>query len=83
MHDSTLGKLDVDIGPCAIVSAQFVRSWRRWLARPADAARPDVLDNSSLICSHNLLVFDPNIMGDINSSMIVIRRSDWDALTGL
>lgn len=83
MHDSTLGSLSVDIGPCAIILAQFVRSWRRWLARPADAPRPEVLDNSSLLCSHDLLVFDPNIMGDINSSMVVVRRSDWDALTEL
>ncbi|KAI0748066.1 cysteine proteinase [Daedaleopsis nitida] len=69
--------------PCAIVPSQFVRSWRQWLMRPGEVARPHSLDNSQFICDHGLLSFDPNIPGDVDASMSIIKRSDWDVLEEL
>jgi len=85
MHDNALtgGTLDLENVPCAIVLAQFVRSWKHWLARPADALRPEMVDNSSLMCEHGMLLFDPNSPGDLNTSITMIKRSDWDVLEDL
>ncbi|PFH54210.1 hypothetical protein AMATHDRAFT_135316 [Amanita thiersii Skay4041] len=71
---------DVDTGPCAIIAADFVRSWKDWLTFPADKPRPGMIDNTSLLCEHDMLVFDPNSPIDLNSSMVLISRADWDAL---
>lgn len=85
MHDNALtgGTLDLENVPCAIVPAQFVRSWKHWLARPADALRPEMVDNTSLMCEHGMLLFDPNSPGDLNTSITMIKRSDWDVLEDL
>ena len=82
MHDNALNgntALLEDV-PCAIVPSQFVRSWRQWILRPGDVARPEAVVNSQFICEHGLLAFDPNVSGDLDASMTIIKRSDWDAL---
>ena len=79
MHDNALNgntALLEDI-PCAIVPSHFVRSWRQWLMRPSEVSRPDSIDNSQFICEHGLLAFDPNVGGDVDTSMAVIKRTDW------
>ncbi|KAK7693458.1 hypothetical protein QCA50_003026 [Cerrena zonata] len=44
-------------GPCAVVPERFIRSWRQWVLRPTEAARPEVLDNArfsvNMACSHS------------------------------
>jgi len=82
MHDYALsGNLTLlEHVPCAIVPAQFVRSWRQWLARPTEAARPEAVDNTVFICEHEMLVLDPNIPMDLDSSVAIIKRSDWESL---
>ncbi|KAI0780996.1 cysteine proteinase, partial [Trametes elegans] len=85
MHDNALNgntALLEDV-PCAIVPSQFVRSWRQWIMRPSEVARPEALDNSPFVCEHGLLAFDPNESEDIDASMSIIKRSDWEALTEL
>ncbi|KAI0670438.1 cysteine proteinase [Trametes maxima] len=85
MHDNALNgntALLEDV-PCAIVPSQFVRSWRQWVMRPGDVPRPATVDNSQFICAHGLLAFNPNESGDLDSSMTVIKRSDWDVLADL
>jgi len=69
--------------PCAVVPAQFVKSWLRWLWRPTEHARPDTIDNSQFICSHDQLNFDPNDPTDFDGSIAVITRNDWDSLEEL
>ncbi|RDB21476.1 Ubiquitin carboxyl-terminal hydrolase 48 [Hypsizygus marmoreus] len=69
--------------PCALVPTNFVQSWKRWLDRPTEASRPDTVDNTSFICEHDRLVFDPNCPTDLDSSFVVIKRSDWDILETL
>ncbi len=66
--------------PCAILPTQFLRSWRRWLTRPGDLPRPEVIDNEPFFCHHRLLIFDPNCAMDMDSALAVIKRSDWDIL---
>ncbi|CDO68332.1 hypothetical protein BN946_scf184799.g59 [Trametes cinnabarina] len=85
MHDNALNgntALLEDV-PCAIIPSQFVRSWRQWVMRPNELARPEAVDNSQFICEHGLLAFDPNESGDMDSSMTIVKRSDWDALEQL
>lgn len=85
MHDNALNgntALLEDV-PCAIVPSQFVRSWRQWTMRPSELARPEGPDNSQFICEHGLLAFDPNISGDLDSSMTIVKKSDWFALEEL
>ena len=53
------------------------------ILRPGDVARPEAVDNSQFICEHGLLAFDPNVSGDLDASMTIIKRSDWDALEEL
>ncbi|KAI0646997.1 cysteine proteinase [Trametes meyenii] len=85
MHDNALNgntALLEDV-PCAIIPSQFVRLWRQWVTRPADLPRPETVDNSQFVCTHGLLAFNPNESGDLDSSMTIIKRSDWDALAEL
>ncbi|KAI0374832.1 cysteine proteinase [Pilatotrama ljubarskyi] len=85
MHDNALNgntALLEDV-PCAVVPSQFVRSWRQWVMRPSELPRPEAVDNSQFICAHGLLTFDPNVSGDLDASMTIIKRSDWDALEEL
>ena len=85
MHDNALNgctALLEDV-PCAIVPSQFVRAWRQWVMRPGEVIRPETVDNSSLICEHGQLAFDPNASGDLDTSMAIVKRSDWDALEEL
>ncbi|KAG7447960.1 cysteine proteinase [Guyanagaster necrorhizus] len=66
--------------PCVILPTQFLRSWRRWLTRPGDFPRPDIIDNEPFFCHHRLLIFDPNCATDMDSALAVVKRSDWDIL---
>lgn len=85
MHDNALtgGTMDLENVPCAIIPAQFVRFWKQWLSRPTDSPRPETVDNTSFICEHGMLLLDPNSPGDLNTSVAVIKRSDWDVLEEL
>lgn len=49
--------------------------------RPTEVQRPDSIDNTLFICEHDMLVFDPN--SDLDSSLVVIKRSDWNELETL
>lgn len=82
MHDFALGG-DMSLlenVACAVVPAQFVRSWKQWVVRPTETSRPVTVDNTPFFCEHQLLVFDPNCPSDLNSSLALIKRADWDAL---
>jgi hypothetical protein len=77
MHDNALNgntALLEDI-PCAVVPAQFIRSWRQWLLHPADIPRPASLDNAAFICEHDMLVFDPNSPNDLDTSIGIVKRT--------
>ena len=85
MHDNALTGTTslLEEVPCAIVPAQFVRSWRQWILRPGEVSRPPSVENSQFLCEHCMLAFDPNISGDIDTTMAIIKRTDWDALVEL
>jgi ubiquitin carboxyl-terminal hydrolase 48 len=85
MHDNVLNGNTalLENVPLAVVPAQFVRSWRQWLLRPSETVRPDAINNQPFICEHNLLVFDPNDPTDMDATIAVIKRSDWDCLEAL
>lgn len=69
--------------PCAVVSAHFIRIWRKWVGRPTDFARPDAVDTSSFLCEHGNLVFDPNAPNDWDFNVALIQMSEWAILEGL
>ncbi|TDL21582.1 cysteine proteinase [Rickenella mellea] len=62
-----------------VVSAKFVRSWKAWLQRPGDAARPESLDNSVFFCEHQKLNLDPNNAADLRN-ILVISFAEWETL---
>ncbi|KAI0293067.1 hypothetical protein BC826DRAFT_1016774 [Russula brevipes] len=67
---------------CALVPASFVREWKLWILRPGHHPRPACLDNSPFLCDHGLLALDLN-GGDLDRSVCLVRRPDWDALEEL
>ncbi|KAH9998092.1 cysteine proteinase [Russula compacta] len=67
---------------CALVPASFVREWKLWILRPGHHPRPACLNNSSFLCDHGLLVLDLN-GGDLDRSVCLVRRPDWDTLEEL
>ena len=84
MHDNALaGNTNLlEHVPCALIPAHFIRSWRRWLFNPVNE-RPESVDTSQFICKHDLLVLDPNSSGDLDTSVAIIKRSDWEILETL
>ncbi|KAF5380840.1 hypothetical protein D9615_004069 [Tricholomella constricta] len=66
--------------PSSIIPVTFAKAWWQWLNRPTESARPDNIDNAAFFCEHDMLVIDPNSPTDLESSAMVIRRSDWDVL---
>lgn len=85
MHDNALtgNTTLLENVPCALVPAQFIRAWKQWLFHPAGGARPERVDTAQFLCEHELLTLDPNVLVDMDSSVAVIMRSDWDILTAL
>ncbi|KAL0946674.1 hypothetical protein HGRIS_012863 [Hohenbuehelia grisea] len=85
MHDNALnGNMALlENVRCAIVPAQFVRAWRKWLTRPTDNERPEAIDNSAFFCRHDQLVFDPSSSLDMDSTLSVVKLSDWEILQTL
>jgi hypothetical protein len=66
----------------AVVPASFVREWRHWHIRPLGVPRPAGIDNAPFFCDHDLLALDPN-KGDLDETMCIVRKSDWDTLQRL
>ncbi|KAI0345367.1 cysteine proteinase [Trametopsis cervina] len=85
MHDNALngGIKLLEHVPCAVVPAQFIRTWKQWLFRPAELPRPETVDNAQYICQHGLLTLDPNSPDDLDATVAVITRTDWDTLETL
>lgn len=85
MHDNTLSDdiLLLEGVPYALIPTNFVKNWKQWLNRPTETVRPDSIDNTSFICEHDKLVLDPNSPTDLDSSLVVIKRSDWEVLETL
>ncbi|KZP12614.1 cysteine proteinase [Athelia psychrophila] len=85
MHDNALtgSNFDLENVPCAIVPAQFVKAWKKWLSRPGEATRPEIVDNAPFFCEHGKLIIDPNCPGDLSTTVTIVKRSDWDALADL
>ncbi|KAL4067914.1 hypothetical protein J3A83DRAFT_4097639 [Scleroderma citrinum] len=85
MYDNALmgNTLLLEDVPCAVIPTHFVRTWRKWLGRPTDSPRPDGADNSSLLCEHGNLIFDPNAPNDWDCNIALIQMSEWVVLEGL
>lgn len=66
--------------PCAIIPAQFLRDWKRWLVHPTENLRPEEVNNAPFMCEHDMLAFDPNYPEDIDSTLCVIDQGEWDTL---
>ncbi|KAF8637340.1 hypothetical protein AX17_002841 [Amanita inopinata Kibby_2008] len=81
LYDSTFDSYHGAVtGSCAVISAEFVKSWKRWLTFPSDCSRPEMIDNTNFLCEHDMLVFDPNTIVDLDSSMFLISLKDWETL---
>ena len=66
---------------CAVIPSTFYRAWKRWVDSPTSHPRPTGVDNSHFLCeSHSLLLYDPNCSEEIESTITIIRRDEWDEL---
>lgn len=65
-----------------IIPEEFVQDWKQWLFRPTEFPRPNSVDTATLFCEHNLLLIDPNSVGDMDS-LSVVTMADWVLLEGL
>ncbi|KAG5724013.1 Ubiquitin carboxyl-terminal hydrolase 48 [Termitomyces sp. T112] len=68
---------------CAVIPIDFAKKWKKWLERPTDCPRPERVDNTCFICKHDMLVFDPNVPNELESSALLVLKSDWDILESL
>ncbi|KAH8107139.1 cysteine proteinase [Cristinia sonorae] len=69
--------------PCAMIPAQFLRSWKQWLFRPTELQRPQGIDNTIFLCEHGDLIIDPNDPADIEHDVALIQRRDYEVLEDL
>ncbi|KAF9526995.1 cysteine proteinase [Crepidotus variabilis] len=67
----------------AMLSSRFLKDWKRWLHNPSENPRPCKIDNAPLICQHDLLVVDPDCKTDMDTSITIIKRDDWDVLNSI
>ena len=84
MYDNALNRNSIFLEnvPCVLIPVQFLKNWRQWLNRPTET-KPEKVDNSPFICEHDLLAVDPNSTLDLDSTLAIIKRSDWDILETL
>ncbi|KZT28434.1 cysteine proteinase [Neolentinus lepideus HHB14362 ss-1] len=84
LYDSALehyGDIPFD-SVSAVVPAEFVSAWRRWVRQPHKAPRPGKLDNSSFFCQHGMLLLDPETT-DMDGPVALASIEEWKALEDL
>ncbi|KAF9541857.1 hypothetical protein EC957_002627 [Mortierella hygrophila] len=61
------------------VSRDFMKRWMGFTKDPVKNERPKILDNSGLLCKHDLFLFDLNNPADKkhNENVVVIREGEW------
>ncbi|KAG6867026.1 hypothetical protein C0991_003943 [Blastosporella zonata] len=69
--------------PCALIPVAFAKTWKKWLSRPTDCPRPERVDNTPFMCEHDMLAIDPNIPSDLESTAVLVLKSDWDILESM
>ncbi|KAG0379479.1 hypothetical protein BGX24_000219 [Mortierella sp. AD032] len=64
------------------VSKEFMEKWQSFIKDPANNERPAMIDNSDLLCKHDLFLFDfGNVIDQKNNEDIaVIGENDWSYL---
>jgi hypothetical protein len=67
----------------AVLSTQFVKNWRRWIWNPLEQQRPERIDNTQFFCHHELLTIDLNCPSDLDSSVTIIQRDEWNVLNSM
>ena len=67
----------------AVLSTQFIKNWKRWVSNPLEQQRPERIDNTQFFCHHELLAIDLNCPSDLDSSIMIIRRDEWNVLNSM
>lgn len=62
-----------------------MKQWMGFTKDPAKNERPKILDNSGLLCKHDLFLFDLNNSADKkhNENVAVIRGDEWSYLIAM
>lgn len=62
-----------------------MKRWKGFVDDPAKNERPAMLDNSDLLCKHDLFLFDFNTTADKknNGSIVVIKEDEWSFLKAM
>ncbi|KAF9583211.1 hypothetical protein BGW38_010019 [Lunasporangiospora selenospora] len=68
-----------------IVSQVFMKKWTSFVKRPLANDRPDALDNATLLCPHDLFLFDMNNKVDFENQddICIIKEEEWGHLLAL
>ncbi|KAG9070684.1 hypothetical protein KI688_008223 [Linnemannia hyalina] len=63
----------------------FMKQWMGFTKDPVKNERPTILDNSGLLCKHDLFLFDLNNPADKkhNENVAVVREDDWSYLRAM
>jgi len=72
--------LYISLGP-----VDFMERWRSFVTKPADNARPEMIDNSNLLCEHDLFLFDLGnpVDRDNIEGLSIIKEEEWSYLKSL
>ncbi|KAF9146334.1 hypothetical protein BGX30_001348 [Mortierella sp. GBA39] len=67
------------------VSRDFMKRWKGFIKDPVKNERPKILDNSGLLCKHDLFLFNLNNPADKkhNENVAVIREDEWSYLRAM
>ncbi|KAF9121814.1 hypothetical protein BGW39_010236 [Mortierella sp. 14UC] len=64
------------------VSGEFMEKWQSFVKDPANNKRPEMIDNSHLLCKHDLFRFDFDNPVDLNNDddIALFEEKDWSYL---
>ncbi|KAF9932986.1 hypothetical protein FBU30_006810 [Linnemannia zychae] len=70
---------------CYVVSEDFIRRWQSFIKDPISNERPIMIDNSPLLCKHDLFLYDLGNPADKNhkNDIAIVSKEDWQHLQNI
>ncbi|KAG0264211.1 hypothetical protein BG011_007245 [Mortierella polycephala] len=61
------------------ISQGFMRKWLNYIKKPTVKERPSTIDNTTLLCNHGQLLFDPDNVVDAENEdgISVVKEEEW------
>ncbi|KAF9179388.1 hypothetical protein BGZ50_006967 [Haplosporangium sp. Z 11] len=67
------------------ISQGFMRKWLNYIKKPTVKERPSTIDNTTLLCNHGQLLFDPDNVADAENEdgISVVKEEEWAYLQAI